>query len=157
MKFIKKYRTILILLVVCLLLMVLAAFAVYRMFYPSNDKSVYGDRLNGAPTITEDIINKIKEEIEDYDFVESFKYRTSVKTMVFNIDVASGTKIDKAQKLSEEIINNLTSDIIDFYDISLYLTQKDGDSVDYPAIGYSSKGSKNFMWTLNKEVSDSEE
>ena len=43
MKFIKQYKTVLILLVISLFLIILAAFAVYRMFYPSNDKSVYGD------------------------------------------------------------------------------------------------------------------
>ncbi len=156
MKFIKKYKTVLILLVVCLFLMILASFAVYRMFYPSNDKSVYGDRLINAPEISSEVIDKIEKEITNTNLVSSFKYRTSVKTMVFTIDVKENTQITDAEKLSEKIINNLSSDIIDFYDISVYLIQSSAKLKEYPAIGYSSKGDKTFNWIINKEVASSE-
>ena len=84
--------------------------------------------------------------------VDSFKYRTNVKTVIFTIDVKSTTKIADAKKISDKIINNLPNDVIEFYDISIYLVQSSGNSKEYPAIGYSSKGSKEFNWTINKEV-----
>lgn len=157
MKFIKKYKTALIIAFVCILLMVLAFFAVYRMFYPSNDKSVYGNRLDNAPIISDEVISKIKEDLLKTELIESFEYKTSVKTMKFYIDVKSTTKVDKAKNLSETIIANLTDDITNFYDISIYLTQKNGENVEYPAIGYHAKGEKTFNWVVNKEVSDIEE
>ena len=156
MKFIKKYKTILIMLVVCLLLMILAAFAVYRMFYPSNDKSVYGNRLDNAPAIEESVISKIKEEVLKTNLVSDFEYRTSVKTMKFYIDVKSTTKFEDATKLSDKIIANLSNDVIDFYDISIYLKQPEGEYKEYPAIGYSAKESKEFSWLINKEVEANE-
>ena len=157
MKFIKKHLTAIIVTIICLLLVILAAFAVYRMFYPSNDKSVYGNRLDNAPEISSEMISKIKEEIINSEIVNTIEYNTTVKTMKFYIDVKDNTKIESAKKLSNIVIENLTDDIINFYDISIYLTQKNGKMKEYPAIGYHSKGNKVFNWVINKEVEDSEE
>lgn len=156
MKFIKRHLTALIITFICLLLIVLAALAVYRMFYPSNDKSFYGDRLNDAPEIGSEMISKIKEEMIDSEIVNTVEYNTTVKTMKFFIDVKDNVKIVKAQGLSSIIIKNLNDEIIKFYDISIYLTQKTGEMEEYPIIGYHPKESDAFNWVINKEVNDSE-
>lgn len=157
MKFIKKHLTAIIIIFVCIVLLVLAAFAVYRMFYPSDNKSVYGDRLNNAPDIDSLAITKIKEEILATELVETFEYELNVKTMKFYIDVKQTTKINKAQDLSDIIIENLSEEVTNFYDISIYLTQKTKEYPEYPAIGYHSKGAKVFNWVINKEVEESED
>lgn len=157
MKFIKKHLTAIIVTFICLLLVILAAFAVYRMFYPSNDKSVYGNRLDNAPEISSEMISKIKEKMINSEIVNTIDYNTTVKTMKFYVDVKDNTKIESAKKLSNIVIENLTDDIINFYDISIYLTQKNGKMKEYPAIGYHSKGDDKFNWVINKEVEDSEE
>lgn len=157
MKFIKKHLTAIIVTLICLILVILAAFAVYRMFYPSNDKSIYGKRLDNAPLISDDVISKIKEKLNNSKIVNTIEYNTSVKTMKFYIDVKENTKIENSKKLSEIIIENLNEDIIKFYDISVYLTQTSGDNKEYPAIGYHAKGTDKFNWVINKEVDNSEE
>ena len=157
MKFIKKHLTAIIVTIICLVLLVLAAFAVYRMFYPSSDKSVYGSRVDDAPEITNEVISDIKTKVLDSKIVNTIEYNTSVKTMKFYIDVKDDTKITKAQDLSDIVIENLSEDIIKFYDISIYLTQKTGVMLEYPAIGYHAKESDKFNWVINKEVESSEE
>lgn len=157
MKFIKKNLTAIIVIIVCLILMILASFAVYRMFYPSNDKSVYGDRSEGFEQISEETINKIEDEIVKTNLVNSVthKYNASKTSLIFFIDVKDTTKIDEAKKLNEYVINNLNKDILGTYDITINLTQKTGTMVEYPAVGQHSEGSK-FYWVINKEVEDSE-
>ena len=65
MNFIKKHLTALIVTFVCLILFILAAFAVYRMFYPSNDKSVHGDRAAGSPNVTDVEFTTVLEKINE--------------------------------------------------------------------------------------------
>ena len=157
MKFIKKHLTAIIVTLICILLLILAGFAVYRMFYPSNDKDIYGKRLENAPQINNEIILKIKDEVLESKLVNTIEYNTNVKTMKFYIDVKEDTKITKAQELSNIVIKNLSDDIVNFYDISIYLTQKNGEMVEYPAIGYHAKESNKFNWVVNKEVKTNEE
>jgi len=156
MKFIKKHLTAIVVILIVISLLVLAGFAVYRMFYPSNDKSVYGNRLDGAPEISNEVITKIKEELNNSKIINTVEYNKTVKTMKFYIDVKEDTKIAASQELGNIVIKNLSDDILKFYDISIYLTQKNGQMKEYPAIGYHAKESNKFNWTINKEVEDSE-
>ena len=106
MEFIKKHKAQFIVGVVCLILLLLAFFAVYRMFYPSSSKSVYGDRLENAPEIDNAVIEKIKNEIIDSDLALEVSYETKVVTMKFFIDVKADTKLEEAKQLSEIVLNN---------------------------------------------------
>ena len=151
MEFIKKHKVVLVITLVCLILMFLAGFAVYRMFYPSGGKRVYGDRLKNAPEIDTAVINQIKDEMTDTGLVNNIDYITSVTTMKFFIDVKSDTKVEDAQKLTDIILEKLSTKVISFYDIAVYLTQNDGDNPLYPASGYHSNDGEVFNWVLNKE------
>lgn len=157
MKFIKKHLTAIVVTIVCLILLILAAFAVYRMFYPSNDKSVYGDRLGGAPEISNEDISSIKDKINDTEFVNTIEFKESVKTLKFYIDVKGDVKIEDAKDLGDIVLEGFSADVVEFYDIAIYLTQKTGKMEEYPAIGQNAKGSKKINWVVNKEVLDSEE
>jgi len=150
MNFIKKHKAPLIIILICLILIVLAGFAVYRMFYPSGDKSIYGDRLKNAPVIENETINEIKDELINTNLVNNVDYKTSVRIMKFFIDVKNETSIDDAKALTSIVIEKLNSKVISFYDIEIYLTQKEGTDSSYPAIGYHNKDSEQFSWTINK-------
>ena len=149
MKFIKRHITAIIVTIIVLVLLVLAGFAVYRMFYPSNEKSVCGQRGNG-PVITEEILSSIK----DSELINTISYDLGLceTTIKVYIDVKDNVKIKDAQKLGEKIKENMTDEAIKFYDISVYLTQSAGEFKEYPAIGYHSKGGEKFNWVINKEV-----
>lgn len=157
MKFIKKHRMLIIILFVCIILFLLATLAVYRMFYPGKDKSIYGNRLAGAKEISNVEIEKIKDEILATKLVNNVTYNLNVVTMKFFIDVKDNTKIASAMTLSDIINKNLSNEIKEFYDIEIYLTQKEGKFVEYPAIGYKSKSANSFSWTINKVGATNEE
>lgn len=150
MNFIRKHKGVLIVCAICIILIALAVGAVYRIFNPNSDKTVYGDRLENAPIIDNAVIEQIKDEIVNSNLVEEVKYETNVVVMKFYIDVKKDTKVEDAQKLGNIILEKLNADIISFYDIQVYLTQKSGEDVSYPAIGYHSKNAEIFSWTLNK-------
>ncbi len=156
MEFIKKHKTSLIIATVCLFLIVLACFAVYRMFYPSNSKSIYGDRLTNAPVIDNNAIEQIKSSINESGLVTDVKYEKKVATMRFFIYVKSDTDLDDAKELSDIILNFLSQEIIKFYDIEIILTDPEGVNEAYPALGYHSKSADEFSWSSNV-VEDGEE
>ncbi len=146
MKFIKKNKTFVIVASICLVLILLMGFAVYRMFYPSNG-SVYGNRLENAPEIDNAVIEQIKNKINDTNLVEEVNYETNVVVMKFFIKVKDNTKLEDAKKFGDIILDTLSSKVIGFYDIEIYLTNENNSS--YPAIGYHSKNAESFSWTDN--------
>ena len=153
MKFMKKNKTIVIVGIICLVLFILMAFAVYRMFYPSSG-SVYGDRLDNAPEIDNAVIEQIKSKIMDSNLVEEVKYETNVAVMKFFISVKDSTKLDDAQKLGDIILDTLSTKVTSFYDIEVYLTNENNEQ--YPSIGYHSKSASSFSWTNNVGEEDEE-
>ena len=157
MEFIKKHKAQFGVGIICLILLILAVFAVYRMFYPSSSKSVYGNRLENAPEIDGAVIEKIKTEIVESELALEVTYETKVATMKFFIDVASGTKIEKAKQLSQIILDSLSTKVIDFYDIELFFVDPSGENTDYPLIGYHSKTSTEFSWVDNIAEGDEDE
>ena len=158
MNFIKKHITAIIVTIVCLILIILAAFAVYRMFYPSNAKSVCGDRA-ASISVTNDEINLVKESIEATDLVNSVTYYINdcSTTIKFFIDVKSDTKVKDAYEIGDVITKEFSADIIKAYEIDINLTQKEGNIKDYPAVGKKAKESEIIYWVLNKEVQSNEE
>ena len=153
MKFMKKNKTIVIVGIICLVLFILMAFAVYRMFYPSSG-SVYGDRLDNAPEIDNAVIEQIKSKIMDSNLVEEEKYETKVAVMKFFISVKDSTKLADVQKLGDIILDTLSTKVISFYDIEVYLTNENNEQ--YPSIGYHSKSASSFSWTNNVGEEDEE-
>lgn len=153
MKFMKKNKTIVIVGIICLVLFILMAFAVYRMFYPSSG-SVYGDRLDNAPEIDNAVIEQIKSKIMDSNLVEEVKYETNVAVMKFFISVKDSTKLADVQKLGDIILDTLSTKVTSFYDIEIYLTNKNNEQ--YPSIGYHSKSASSFSWTNNVGEEDEE-
>ena len=153
MKFMKKNKTIVIVGIICLVLFILMAFAVYRMFYPSSE-SVYGDRLDNAPEIDNAVIEQIKSKIIDSNLVKEVKYETNVAVMKFFISVKDSTKLADAQKLGDIILDTLSTKVTSFYDIEVYLTNENNEQ--YPSIGYHSKSASSFSWTNNVGEEDEE-
>lgn len=149
MEFVKKHKSVVVVTLICLVLFILAFLAVYRMFYPSNSKSVYGNRLDNAPLIDNAVIEKIKKEIVATDLVEEISYSTNVAIMKFFIDVKADTKVEKAKDLTSIILNNLSTKVIAFYDIEVYFTEKTEKNSNYPLIGYHSKNATEFSWAGN--------
>ena len=146
MNFVKKNKTTVIVAIICLVLVMLMGLAVYRMFYP-NSGSVYGDRLDNAPEIDNAVIEQIKTKITEKDYVEEVKYETNVVVIKFFVSVKDGTKLKDAQKIGDIILDTLSTKVLGFYDVEVYLTNENDSS--YPSIGYHSKNAEQFNWIDN--------
>ncbi len=154
MKFIKKYKIPLIVGVVCLVLITLASFAIYRMFYPNSGIDKYGSRLDGQIAIDDIAIQKIEDEITALAITNKIEYRSNGANIKFNIEVIEGTTTDAIRGIFPIIINNLSTDVLAFYDIEVFITGT--GNVELPMIAYKSKAATEFSLTINKESSEVE-
>lgn len=152
MKFIKKHITAIIISIICIILMILVFIAVYSMFNPSNSKDIYGSRLDNEVIVSESVISSIETKLKETSIVDSVTYNKKVRIMKFIIDVKDDTKVEESYKLGNTILENLSEEILAYYDIEIYITS---NTEKYPMIGYKSKNAETFSWTLNRgEVSE---
>lgn len=151
MNFIKTHQKTTIAIVACLILIILAMFAIYRMFYPNSSKSVYGDRTKNAPEIDQAVVERIKDNIENKGLTNSVSEKVNGPIIKFFIDTKKGTSVKDAQDLTIIITDNFSTSILQYYDIEVYITQKEDEIVnEFPMIGYHSKDAEEFTFVLNK-------
>jgi len=143
--------------VTCLILMILAIFAIYKMLYPNSNKSPYGNRMAGAPDIDNAVVERIKSSILENSNVNTVTYNQNGPILKFFIDTKTGTKKEDAQKLANIVTDTFSNTIIQFYDIQVSITQKENEETsDFPMIGYHSKDAKEFIFVINKAGDTSE-
>lgn len=145
MKFIKKNKSVIIIVSVCLILLLLSSLAVYKMFNPDGNKY---DRAEGAPIVDEVVIEQIKLQILDTKLASKVEYRTSLAIMKFTLSISEGAKLEDAKNLTNIIIDKLSTTVLGFYDVEVYLTKENDSS--YPIIAYKSKNAESFSFVLNR-------
>lgn len=119
----------------------------YGMVVPNNGKPVYGNRLEGIEKVElkEDGQKKLKDALEKESIVESAKI--DIKGRIINVIIeVKDAKVKTAKKLSDVILDNLTKEQIDYYDIQMFVKNKDKDAKGYPFIGYKGNKSKGFTF-----------
>jgi len=146
--FIKKHKTLAIVGAVCLVLAILLFFAIFGVFITRGD--IHGDRLNNAPEVEEHVVSQIKSEIQGVSFVRNVNFSLNVRIISFFIDVDTGTKLEDARELADTIAEKLGTSLTSFYDVQVFLTME-GESSDFPAIGYLFKNNNDFSWSNRGE------
>lgn len=149
MSFIKKHRFAIITVVIFLVLVILALFALKEIFFPNDKASVYGNRLDGISevSISDKDISKIKKELTDAKFIETVTHTIEGRRLNFVVTVVAKTDLINAKTSGDVIISNLSDEVKTFYDIQLFIKEKNSDKESlYPIIGYKHKTSINFVW-----------
>ena len=146
-KGLKENKFTVIVFVIFLGLFIVGA-VLYGIIMPSSGKPVYGNRLEGIEKVAlkEDGQNKLKEALEKEDIVESASIDIKGRIINVIIEVKSDTKVKTARKLSEVVTKNLSEGQIGYYDIQLFVKNKNKDAEGYPFIGYKGNRSKGFTF-----------
>lgn len=150
MKFIKKHRYAIITALVFLILIVLAALGLKEVFFPDDNKSVYGTRIDGIEDvpIKDSVVSEIKSKLTTLKFVKKVDYNLEGRRMNFVIIIENDTNLTTAYTTGDTILECLTDEIKNYYDIQIFLKEEkvDEDEEIYPKIGYKHKTSLNFVW-----------
>ena len=119
----------------------------------SNNK--YGDRLDGIDKhkISSDTVNDIESSLKGNDKVKDVTYNNEGRILNFVITVSNDMSADDAKKLGDTILDKISDDDKECYDIQILIdTEEDNDN--YPIAGYKHKTEDNF--TYGNEVGSSE-
>ncbi len=148
MKFLKKYRNVIIVAVIVVILLSLATYTFYRMFYPNAGVDVYGSRTEGIPMIENSILENINNKLKESPNVTEVNSRISGALIKFNVTLTENTLVDTSKSLANIILENLEKDITENYDIEI---NYQGTDTYLPMVGYKSKQTTTFTFTENKE------
>ena len=151
MNFIKKHKIAIIVITICLILIILAGLSISKMMFPSSAEDINGDRLINAPLINQEDIDKVLTELKGKSSVVDATYNKNVRILKFFISFKSNTKLEDAKKITSIITSNLTNDILNYYDIEVFL---EADNSEFPAIGQCFKGEKTFYFNGDGGLED---
>lgn len=145
--FLKKYKALIIILTI-IIVFVVGLISLYNFFAPDYKKSLYGNRLESIEKykISSKTINKIEKNVKELGYIKSFDYNLKGRIMNFVVEVNKETSLKDSKKIWDLIIENLEEKQTKYYDIQVFLTIE-GDSEEYPVIGYKHKTSDEIIWT----------
>lgn len=157
MKFIKRYRYTIILVLVFLLLLCFAI-EVKKILMPDDQKAAYGDRLIelSEHEIEKSLYVKIKSEIEANENVKELSYREQGKIINFIITVSDELSINDAKKIGDSIIPYFKEDDIKYYTFQIYIKKNDSSLNNFPIIGAKNPLSLDIDWTQDREITKEE-
>ncbi|MCM1370800.1 MAG: hypothetical protein NC181_02775 [Clostridium sp.] len=171
MKFIKKNRSILIILSVIIVILLITFFALYNFLFSGYNSSPWGNRLDGIEEvpISEETINSGKKIFTDIDGVQNVTYSLSGKRCNFIITVSKDTKYENIIKLEDKFLELFTDEQKNFYDFQIYIDINEESDI-YPIIGYKKNTSikkdeatgemitlnESFTWLIGKEEQNEE-
>ncbi|MGE5456460.1 MAG: hypothetical protein ACM3O4_05110 [Ignavibacteriales bacterium] len=150
MKFLKKPKYKIIILVVFIIIMILAFLGIKELIYPNSSIDLYGNRLDGIEEfpIKADTVSNIKDLITETDKTNSVDYYLTGRIIKFIIDVKKDTDLVDAKSMTDSIVEKLSDKQQSFYDIEVFITSKESkDSEVYPIIGSKHRDSLTFVWT----------
>ena len=154
MKFIKKNRYTVILILVFILLLCLGI-KIKDILMPDDKKEFYGNRLNSINEhiIEESLYNKIKSELEKDEKIDLITYREQGKIINFIVTVNDKTTIEDAKKVGNSIITYFSEDDIGYYTIQIYIKKNDESLNNFPIIGAKNPLTASIIWTHDREIS----
>lgn len=158
MKFVKRHKYTIILLIIFLLLVVLGTKAI-EILMPDDNAATYGDRLKDIENhpIDEEIFTKIDDEFGETKKVKMLSRRLQGKILNFYITVNDDVSVKDAKALGDKLVTYFDEDMLSYYSIQVYLIKEDESLNNFPIIGMKDPLSKVLVWTKDREIVKSDE
>ena len=158
MKFIKKNRYSIILVLVFILLLCLGI-KVKEILMPDDKKASYGNRLDerNEHIIEKSLYDKIKFELESKEDIDLVTYREQGKIINFIVTVNDKMDIASAKKVGESIVTYFGEDDISYYTLQIYVKKNDEKLNNFPIIGAKNPLTETIIWTHDREISKEED
>ena len=148
MKYIKKYRKIIVAVIVIILIVVFTK-GLKAFFDTSGDQDAYyGQRLEGIEKvkITKDQKNKIKALLQEK--TSSQEVRIQGRTVEILFVIKPELTRDDAKNMANEILNVFTEEQKKYYDIQVMIDKE--NAKEFPIIGYKQHTREGYSWTKDR-------
>ena len=146
MEFIKKNKILVSLLVIAIVFFAAIMIIIFSNLSIGNNE--YGNRLDNIEKypISDEAINEIKTDISSYEKVTSVSYNLEGKLANFILTVDDSLEEETAKNYANKILENLSDDVKNYYDIQVLVDSDNEESEVYPIIGYKHKTTDMFVW-----------
>lgn len=153
MKFIKKNKYTIIVIIVFLALVV-SFVEIKNILVPDEGKAVYGNRLDGIekhPLKTSDL-ESIEKSIKEQEKVNDVSSKLHGKIINITITVQDDVSINDAKTLATNTISLFTKDDLSFYSLQVFVKKENEKLNNFPIIGYKDAGSEEMFFTKDREI-----
>lgn len=140
LKWMKKHKKILIVLLVFLIIVLILLFSfknVMNYLSPSTKESVYGDRCDAVKNIkfTDDDKKNVESLIANYEFIELVDINVECKLIDIIVNLTADQEFGVVEEMSKQLLTVISKDVVENYDIQLFVTSSNQEDVNYPKIG----------------------
>jgi len=154
--FLKKNKFTVFALVFLVLLFVLIICA-KELFFPNVGSAIYGDRLNGIVEIKKEDKETIVNSLKENENVTDAKSSVTGKILEVYITVKDEVGLADAKKIGSSILEKVSDEIKNDYDIQVYISKNNKDMNNFPIIGNKHAKNEDFSWSKDREIVTSHE
>ncbi len=148
MKFIRKHINIIVTILV-FILVVMGLLVLKEVFFPEENKAIYGTRLEGIEKFP---INKEKKNqvIEIFkDISSSTKVRIAGRIIYVDVKTNNDVTRDTAKDYSNRVLGVFSDEERAYYDMQ-FLINNPENSAQFPIIGYKHHTQQDISWTKDR-------
>lgn len=147
-RFIKKHKVAIVGIVI-LLIFVILLLILKSIFFPNENKAIYGSRINGRKNveISDSTKNKIKSDLSE--MTSEAKVRVAGRTVEVLYKVNNDVSRDDAKALGNKVLEELSDKEKNYYDVQIFV-ENDGNEAQFPIIGYKHHTKKDLVWTKDR-------
>ena len=156
MKWIKKNKITLIAIIVFTII-TLVGYQAVRVFFPTTDKAIYGDRLDGKVSVDEELYDGIKTRMSEKEFVKDVSVTEKGRIINIIVTVLDSTSMDAAQSLKNLVLEGFSDSQLSYYDFQLMIKKEDEKENNFPIIAYKQHNSTEFYWNRERAKTATEE
>ncbi len=151
MKFIKKHTNLVVSIMIIVLLV--AGLLILKEFLsPAENKAIYGNRLAGRKKvqISKDTIGSAESSLSDE--ATSTKIRIAGRIIEVNIIISADKSLEDAKNMAPKVMENFSDAEKKYYDFQFFIS-KEGESNQFPIIGYKHHTKEAISWTKDRAES----
>lgn len=157
MKYIKKNKLTVFIIVIFVLMVIVGAY-LYNLLFASGRSEAYGNRLDGIENveITKKQYSKVKSKLKENENV--IEVSTDLKGKIVNIIITVKDEVSKedAKNIASSALTEFDEDQLKFYDIQIFVKKDNKDLNDFPIIGYKQNDKAGLTWTKDRQVTSNE-
>ena len=148
MKFIKKHINTIVAILVFILVLI-GLFILKGVFFPEENKAIYGNRLEGIDKVK--ISSSTKEKVKDVfnEKSTSANVRIAGRIIYIEVKVNKDVTVDNAKSLANDALKVFTDDEKAYYDIQVIIENPE-NTEKFPIMGYKHHTKSDYSWTKDR-------
>ena len=133
-----------IMLIIFSAIIILILILVYLLFFKSNSNNL--ERCSTDYELNDKAVSKVEKKIKEIDQVESVDIHLNVCIVKIIIKLKEDVETEKLKSKITESLKEFDEEVLENYDLELFVTSNNKESKTYPMIVSKHKSQKDFYW-----------